>query len=55
MLENCPNPVTHIGSKGYVYCASCAVDRRASGYERTRRMRSSELKLVRAGQPLAKY
>jgi hypothetical protein len=47
--------VTHIGSKGYVYCAKHAVGRRQSGHERTRAMPAWELKLIPAGQPLPSY
>lgn len=53
MRANCPNEVTHIGSKGYVYCAACAPDRQ--GIERTRKMRPWELKLIQAGKPLPTY
>lgn len=53
MTENCTNPVTHIGSKGYVYCASCVPLRK--GYERTRKMRVWERKLIEAGEPLPSY
>lgn len=49
------NPVTHIGAKGYAYCAGCAVIRRDSGYESTRRMRTWELVMLRQGTPLPSY
>ena len=39
MRKDCAEAVTHIGSKGYIYCAKHAVQRRESGYERTRAMR----------------
>lgn len=55
MTKDCTEAVTHIGSKGYVYCAEHAVGRRQSGYERTRAMRAWELKLIAAGQPLPSY
>jgi hypothetical protein len=55
MEADCKNPVTHIGHKGYVYCAEHAIDRRSSGYERCRRMRAWELKMVMAGEPLPSY
>lgn len=47
--------VTHIGSKGYVYCAACAVRRRQSGYEQTRKMRAWELELINNGKQLPSY
>lgn len=49
------NPVTHIGSKGYVYCKACATTRRNSGYERTRRMTAAEREMLLSGQPLPRY
>jgi hypothetical protein len=55
MTNDCTEAVTHIGSKGYVYCAKHAVGRRHSGYGRTRAMRAWELKLVAAGEPLPSY
>lgn len=47
--------VTHIGSKGYAYCGPCAVERRQSGYERTRKMLARERKTLEAGGQLASY
>lgn len=47
--------VTHIGTKGYAYCKPCAVQRRASGYESTRKLLVRERKRLESGQPLAKY
>jgi hypothetical protein len=55
MRKDCAEAVTHVGSKGYVYCATHAIDRRLSRHEYTRRMRGWELKLVAAGQPLPSY
>lgn len=52
MSKNCQKPVTHIGSKGYVYCTPCALERRASGYERTRKMTKAELAKVQSGTPI---
>lgn len=53
MSEDCRNPVTHIGSKGWVYCAECRVHRK--GWERTRKIRPWEMKLLLAGEPLPAY
>lgn len=55
MAKDCTGPVTHIGSKGYAYCATHAAIRRESGQERTRRMRAWELDLIRQGKPLPAY
>jgi hypothetical protein len=52
MSHDCAQPVTHIGEKGYIYCAGHAADRR---YERTRALRPWELDLIRAGQPVPSY
>lgn len=53
MKNDCVNPVTHIGNKGYVYCSDCAPLRH--GWERTRKMRVWELKLLGSGEPLPSY
>lgn len=53
MAKECPEPVTHIGEKGYVYCASHAPLRQ--GYERTRKLRAWEAKQLQAGNPLPSY
>lgn len=55
MKTDCTEPVTHIGDKGYIYCATHAVTRRQSGYERCRKMRPAELKLIESGKPLSAY
>jgi hypothetical protein len=50
------NPVTHIGSKGYAYCAECALRRRqSSAGERTRKLTIKELRTINEGHPLDRY
>lgn len=53
MVQGCADRVTHIGEKGYVYCAKHAPDRR--GWERVRKMRVWESRLIAAGEPLPSY
>jgi hypothetical protein len=53
MEKDCVSPVTHIGEKGYVYCAGHVGDRR--GVERCRKMRAWEVKLLAEGKPLPSY
>ncbi len=53
MRDTCKNPVTHIGEKGYVYCAAHAPDRR--GFERVRKMRTWELRLLQRGEQVPSY
>jgi hypothetical protein len=53
--HDCKAEVTHIGNKGYLYCAQHAIGRRNSGYERTRKMTNAELKALHAGEALIKY
>ena len=55
MKHDCCNLVTHIGEKGYIYCVEHALARRQSGYERTRKMRPWEVRLIASGQPLPSY
>jgi hypothetical protein len=52
--KDCANPVTHVGSKGYVYCESCAPARN-DRYQRSRRMRNWELKVIACGERLESY
>lgn len=53
MRAECRNPVTHIGAKGYAYCAEHAPCRQ--GWERTRKLRAWELAIMHAGIPLPSY
>ena len=53
MSHGCERPVTHIGEKGYVYCATHAPQRR--GYERTRKLLVSERKALEAGGTLPSF
>lgn len=49
----CAGPVTHIDSKGFIYCAPHGAQRKA--YQRCRKLTSTELKILRNGQPIAAY
>ncbi len=51
MRADCTNPVTHIGSKGWVYCAPCAADRQYQ--ERCRRMRKWEIERLERGDQIS--
>lgn len=53
MKNDCTKPVTHIGEKGYVYCAEHVECR--SGVERCRKMRGWERARIAAGKPLMSY
>ena len=55
MDKDCAAEATHIGSKGFIYCAAHAVERRATSRERCRRMRAWELSLIESGKPLPSY
>jgi hypothetical protein len=55
MGRGCTNTVTHIGEKGYIYCADHAKDRRHYVGEHCRKMRPWELKLIATGKPLPSY
>ena len=48
--KECTAKVTHIGAKGYVYCAGHVHHRR--GYERTRRLYAFERKILETGTPI---
>lgn len=49
----CKNDVTHVGAKGWVYCAKHAPERR--GWEATRKLREWERDLLREGKPVPSY
>lgn len=53
MKDQCPNAVTHIGAKGWVYCLEHVPCR--SGYEHCRRLRQWEIKQLEQGKPLVSY
>lgn len=53
MRAGCGGRVTHIGEKGYVYCAACVPSRQ--GVERCRKMRQFERRLLATGNALPSY
>lgn len=53
MSYDCTEPVTHIGEKGYIYCAVHAGMR--GGYEGVRKMRKWELRWISEGLTLPSY
>lgn len=46
-MTNCRNTVTHIGAKGWVYCAADAADRQY--WERCRKMKQWEIRRLERG------
>lgn len=55
MSSECKDPVTHIGDKGYAYCAEHGPQRRSSGYEHVRKMRAWERRWLSEGKSLPSY
>ena len=53
MVEGCTEPVTHIDSKGYVYCATHGQERKAT--QRCRKLLPRERVQLLNDQPLAAY
>ncbi len=53
MHERCKMRITHIGEKGYIYCLSGAEQRR--GWERVRKLRVWELRLLERGEQVPSY
>ena len=51
MTADCTNAVTHIGNKGFVYCATHAACRQ--GYERCRILRRWEMAELSAGRAIS--
>src|SRR5438105_1764375 len=50
MTHDCTNPVTHIGEKGYAYCAHHVCQRQ--GVERTRKLKKWEHERLVAGKQI---
>lgn len=53
MRAECTETVTHIGAKGYAYCATHAPERR--GFESVRKMRAWERRWIGEGRALPSY
>lgn len=53
MYADCGNRISHIGEKGYVYCAAHVGCRQ--GVERCRLLRPFELRLLQSGHALPSY
>lgn len=55
MSKDCQNPITHISEKGFIYCQTDGLRRRAAHYERVRTLRPWELRLLEQGEVLPSY
>lgn len=56
MHDECGMAVTHIGSKGYVYCTAHALQRQTgSSSENVRKMQAWELRWLGEGKALPSY
>jgi hypothetical protein len=53
MHRECPDEVTHIDVKGFVYCTKHGRQRRF--YQPCRQMTTAEIKQLQSGVPLARY
>lgn len=53
MLENCNAEVTHIDKKGFVYCLEHGQRRKA--YVSTRKLKASEIKLLKENKQIKEY
>ena len=53
MAAECCDPVTHIGERGFIYCAAHAIPRRT--FERTRKLRQWEIDLLHLGGKVPSY
>jgi hypothetical protein len=50
----CSEGITHIDDKGFIYCQTCGLIRKASG-RRCRKLKPNELKTLESGLPLKRY
>jgi hypothetical protein len=55
MSKDCPNSITHISEKGFIYCRTDGLRRRSARYERVRKLRAWELRLLEQGDVLPSY
>jgi hypothetical protein len=53
MTKECMEVVTHIDSKGYIYCTSHGLQRQS--FKRCRKMTSKELKTIESGCLVESY
>lgn len=53
MEKGCPEPVTHLDQKGYVYCTEHGLDRRRS--QPCRKLRTFELNRLARGEQVNRY
>lgn len=53
MVKDCPEPVTYIDAKGYVYCTHHGRERQS--YQRCRKLRPAELMRLETGDALKEY
>lgn len=53
MVEDCPQPVTMIDVKGFIYCTEHGMERRF--YQRCRKLRPHELRKVQRGIAIDRY
>ena len=54
MTKDCAQDVTHIDSRGFVYC-ECHGKRRKAGGDKCRKLRPSEIKRLELGQKIGRY
>lgn len=53
MVKDCAKPVSHIDSKGYVYCDTHGLQRKI--YAKCRKLKAKELETLKQNKPIAKY
>ncbi len=53
MKRECSDPITHLDTKGFIYCTNHGLQRRQ--HQPCRKLRPHELKRLQAGQAIQKY
>jgi hypothetical protein len=53
--KDCPEPVTHIDDRGFVYCAVHGPAMSDGYYRRCRKLRPHELNRINRGETIASY
>lgn len=49
-IKDCKNPISHIDSRGFIYCEKHGYFR--SQYEKCRKLKQNELKLLELDKPI---
>ncbi len=55
MTKECAETIAYISEKGFIYCHTHGLRRKAAQYERLRKLRPWELRMLEKGEALPSY